>query len=144
MPSAPPPNLLPVSALALGVEAFVAVRAAMVGKFADLRAAFEFALDAPTRDTAFFVFAGLDPLLEALEKLRFKADELNWLESIGAIHSAARKRLAEARFGCDVHAAPEGSIVFPGEALITVEGPLWQAQLVGGLVKAALGEATFS
>jgi nicotinate phosphoribosyltransferase len=144
MPTAPPPSLLPTSALALGVDAFVGVRAAVAGKVADLRAAFEYTLAAPSRDTAFFVFAGLDPLLESLERFRPKADELNWLESIGALHAASRRRLAESRFGCDVHAPPEGTIVFPGEALITIEGPYWQGQLVRGLVEAALGESTLT
>ena len=37
---------------------------------------------------------------------------------------------------------PEGSVVFPGEAALTVEGPFWQAQLVGGLVQAAISDAT--
>ena len=62
--------------------------------------------------------------------------------SVGAIDGPTRRRLLEAKFACDVDAAPEGGVVFPGEAVLTVEGPFWQAQLVGGLVQAAISDAT--
>src|SRR5204863_6388885 len=42
----------------------------------------------------------------------------------------------------DIDAPPEGSLVFPGEPVVTVEGPLWQAQLVEGFVISALEDAT--
>ncbi len=143
MPALPPPPPLITSALGLGLEAFVAVRAAMQGGMADARAAFELTLDAPSRDWGFLVLAGLEPLVDALERFKARVDEADWLESIGAIDARTRKRLVEARFACDVDAAPEGSVVFPGEGVLTVEGPYWQAQLVGALILGAIAEATF-
>jgi nicotinate phosphoribosyltransferase len=138
----PPPPPLITSALGLGLEAFVAVRASVAAGIADARAAFELILSAPSADWGFLVLSGVEPLVDALERLRPRADELEWLESTGAIDGPTRRRLAEARFACDLDAAPEGSVVFPGEAVVTVEGPFWQAQLVGGLVQAAITDAT--
>ena len=137
-----PPSILPTSALGVGVEAYVAVRAATNAGIADARATFEYSLSAPSADVGFMLFAGLEPLLDALERFKPKTDELAWLESVGVLDSTTRRRLADIRFACDVDAAPEGSVVFGDEPVLTVEGPYWQAQLVGALVEAALGDAT--
>ncbi|HEY8038894.1 MAG TPA: hypothetical protein VIF15_03840 [Polyangiaceae bacterium] len=142
MPSSVPLPPLLTSALGLGLEAFVTVRASIAAGIADARAAFELTVAAPSPDWGFLVLAGVEPLVDALERLRTRVDELDWLESVGAIDAPTRRRLAEARFACDVDAAPEGSVVFPGEAVLTVEGPFWQAQLIGGLVQAAISDAT--
>jgi nicotinate phosphoribosyltransferase len=138
---APLPPLV-TSALGLGVEAFATVRAAVAGGIADARASFELTLAAPSADWGFLVLAGVEPLVDALERFRPRTDELDWLASVGVVDGPTRKRLLESRFACDVDAAPEGTVVFPGEAVLTVEGPFWQAQLVGGLVHAAVTDAT--
>lgn len=138
--SVPPPPLL-TSVLGLGLESFATVRAAIALGIADARAAFELTLH-PGEQHGFMVMAGVEPLVDSLERLRARVDELEWLESVGAIDGAARRKLAEARFLCDVDAVPEGSVVFPGEAVLVVEGPYWQAQLIGGLAQAAITDAT--
>jgi nicotinate phosphoribosyltransferase len=140
--SVPPPPPLVTSALALGLEAFVAVRAALAAGIADVRASFELTLASPSPDWGFAVLAGVEPLVDALERLRMKVDELDWLDSAGVLDAATRRRLADLRFACDVDVAPEGSVVFPGEAVLVVEGPFWQAQLVGGLARAAITDPT--
>jgi nicotinate phosphoribosyltransferase len=142
MPATPPPPPLTTSILGLGLDAFVSVRAAIAAGIADARAAFELTLGVPTPEWGFLVLAGIEPLVDALERLRPRVDELEWLESTGAIDAVTRRRLVESRFGCDLDAAPEGSVVFPGEAVIVVEGPYWQTQLVGGLLQAAITDAT--
>jgi len=141
MPTSVPPVPLLTSVLGLGVESFATVRAAIALGIADARAAFELTLH-PAEHHGFMVLAGVEPLVDALERLRARVDELDWLESVGAIDKPARRRLAETRFVCDVDAVAEGSIVFGGEAVLVVEGPYWQAQLVGGLALAALTDAT--
>jgi nicotinate phosphoribosyltransferase len=139
--SIPPPPLV-TSALGLSLDAYVGVRAAIAAGIADARAAFELTLAAPSPEWGFLVVAGVEPLVDALERLRPRVDELDWLAAVAAIDAPTRRKLAEGRFSCDVDAAPEGSVVFPGEAIVTLEGPYWQAQLVGGLVEAAITEAT--
>jgi nicotinate phosphoribosyltransferase len=142
MPTQAPLPPLVTSALGLGLEAFVMVRAAVAAGIADARASFELTVAPSADDWGFLVLAGVEPLIDALERLRPRADELDWLVSIGVLDTATRRRMLDARFACDVDTAPEGSVVFSGEAFLTVEGPFWQAQLVGGLVQAALTEAT--
>ena len=139
--SIPPPPLV-TSALGLGLDAYVTVRASIAAGVADSRAAFELTLTAPSPDWGFLVLAGLEPLIDGLERLRARVDDLDWLESVGAIDLATRRRVAESRFACNVDAVPEGSLVFSGEPVLTVEGPYWQAQLVGGLVESAIHDAT--
>ncbi len=114
MPTSVPPPPLVTSALGLGVAAFASIRAAVVEGTADARAAFEVVFPPAPADWGFLVLAGLEPLLDALERFKVRADELDWLASVGVVDTAIRRRLAEARFGCDVDAVPEGSVVFPG------------------------------
>lgn len=143
MPAAPPPYL-PTSALALELDGFVAVTAANRAGFADARSTFECTLPYAGPDVGFFVLAGIDPLLDAIERLKLKSDELAWLESIGAIDDATKKRLGEMRFSCDVDAAAEGSVVFPGMPVVSIEGPFWQAQIVSAVVRAAISAHTLA
>ena len=142
MSVAPPP--LSPSVLSLDLDAFVTVAAAIHQGHAEARATFECSFEAPSPNLGFMVLAGLEPLLDTLERFRPKPDEIEWLASEGAIDEAARQLLHDSRFGCDIDAAPEGSVVFSGEPVLTVEGPFWQAQLVGGLVTRALTQATLA
>lgn len=128
--------------LSLDLDAFLTIRAAVDGGYADARATFECALESPSPNHGFLILAGLEPLLDALERFRPKPEEVEWLDSIGALDAETRRRLLEMRFVGDVDAAPEGSVVFAGEPVFIVEGPFWQAQLIGGLVTRALTQAT--
>ncbi len=92
----------------------------------------------------FLLFAGLEALVDALERLKLKPDELAWLHAAGAIDDDLRRRLSEMRFSCDVDAALDGSVIFGGEPVVVVEGPYWQTQLVGGIVKSALVDTTLA
>ena len=143
MGSAAPPPILPTSALGLDIGAFAAIRAAEQAGIADRRATFELAFEGDDRE-GFLLLAGLEALVDALERLKVKPDELAWLQAAGVLDDDLRRRLTEMRFACDVDAAPDGSVVFGGEPVLVVEGPYWQAQLVGGIVKSALIDATLA
>ncbi len=84
----------------------------------------------------FTVAAGLSYVVDFLEHLRFDAEDLAYL---GSLRDSAGKPLfepaflaylGELRFGCDVDAVPEGTVVFPHEPLVRVRGPLLESQLV--------------
>lgn len=76
------------------------------------------------------VFAGLEPALEYLEELRFLPAELEYLRSLGLFKPRFLDFLCDFRFTGTVIAPPEGTVVFANEPLLTVEGPLAEAQFV--------------
>jgi nicotinate phosphoribosyltransferase len=79
----------------------------------------------PKRD--FLVAAGLEQALDFIEDLRFGDEELDWIRGCGHFKPAFADQLAKLRFTGDVHALPEGTILFPNEPLLRVTAPLPQA-----------------
>ncbi len=82
------------------------------------------------------VACGLAQFIEYLEGLRFREDDLNYLQAMkGAdgrplFSEEFLDYLKELRLQITVHAVPEGTVVFPYEPLVRVIGPLLQCQLV--------------
>lgn len=76
------------------------------------------------------VFAGLEPALECLEQLSFTPEELSYLRSLQLFKPDFLDYLQAFRFRGRVIAPPEGTVVFANEPLLTVSGPLAEAQLV--------------
>ena len=76
------------------------------------------------------VFAGIAQLIEYIQDLRFEPEDLTYLRSLNLFDEGFLASLRDFSFQCDIQAVPEGTIVFPGEPLIRVSGPLVQAQLV--------------
>ena len=76
------------------------------------------------------VWAGLEPMLETLESLRFSEDDLAYLGTLRQFRPEFLAALRDWRFTGRIEAFAEGDIVFPHEPLLTVTGPLWEAQLV--------------
>jgi nicotinate phosphoribosyltransferase len=82
----------------------------------------------------FSVFAGLEPLLSALEGFRFSGDDLAWLATQKTFDPAFLHYLEDFRFSGDIYSVPEGEIVFPQEPLLRIHGGLIEAQIIEGLV----------
>lgn len=84
----------------------------------------------------FAVAAGLAPAVDHLAGLRFGSEDVSYLSGLqGAdgrplFDDGFLDYLLDLRFGCDVAAVPEGTVVFPGEPLLRVSGPLLTCQLV--------------
>jgi nicotinate phosphoribosyltransferase len=78
----------------------------------------------------FIMAAGLDDVLDYLERLHFTDDELAWLQTRAEFSDAFLAMLQGFRFTGEVYAVPEGTVVFPHEPLIQVVAPLPEAQLV--------------
>jgi len=81
-------------------------------------------------ERGFLLAAGLEPALEFLEGLRFSAAELEWLAGLKRFRPDFLAWLGELRFTGDVHAVPEGTVVFQDEPWLRVVAPLPQAQFV--------------
>lgn len=80
--------------------------------------------------------AGLATAIAWLSHFRFDPDDLTYLGTlVGAdghplFEPAFLEHLAALRFACDVDAVPEGTVVFPNQPLVRVQGPLIQCQLL--------------
>jgi len=77
----------------------------------------------------YLVAGGLDAALSHLEALSFTADDLAYLDELELFSPATLQRLARLRFSGSVRAVPEGTVVFAGEPLLEVTGPVIEAQL---------------
>ena len=76
------------------------------------------------------VMAGLEQLIEYLKNLEFTDEDIEYLRSKKIFNEEFLKYLSEFRFTCDVWAVPEVTPIFPGEPIITVRGPVMQAQFI--------------
>jgi nicotinate phosphoribosyltransferase len=77
----------------------------------------------------FLVAAGVEDCLDWLEQFSFTAEDLEYLATIG-FEPAAVDAFRAMRFTGDVWAVPEGTVVFAGEPILEVTGPIAEAQLV--------------
>lgn len=83
----------------------------------------------------FTLAAGLADAAGWLEQLRFQSDDLAYLASLRDAKGAPLfddgflTFLGNFEFGCDVDAVPEGTVVFPHEPLVRVQGPILHAQI---------------
>ncbi|MBR0190071.1 MAG: nicotinate phosphoribosyltransferase [Clostridia bacterium] len=76
------------------------------------------------------VACGLEQTVDYILNLRFGKEEIAYLKSLGIFDDDFLEYLKGFKFTGDVYAVPEGTIVFPGEPILTVKAPIMQAQLV--------------
>lgn len=80
------------------------------------------------------IFAGLEQVIEYLKGLEFTDEDIEYLRKKKLFNEEFLEYLKNFEFKCDVWAVPEGSIVFPHEPLITVRGPVMQAQFIETMI----------
>lgn len=84
----------------------------------------------------FTLACGLAYAIDWLRNVRFHEDDLAYLGALAGLDGQPLFEhgfldlLRQWEFACDVDAIPEGTVVFPHEPLLRVQGPIWQAQLV--------------
>jgi nicotinate phosphoribosyltransferase len=78
----------------------------------------------------FAITAGLEQLVHCLQTLKFEEEDINFLRNKKIFSEEFLAYMRTFKFECDVWAIPEGTPVFPGEPLITIRGPVIQAQFV--------------
>jgi len=78
----------------------------------------------------FAIMAGLEQVIEYLSDLHFTDEDIAYLRGKGVFSEDFLAYLKDFQFKCDVWAIPEGTPIFPGEPLMTVRGPLLQAQFI--------------
>ena len=78
----------------------------------------------------FAVVAGLEQIVEYINDLHFDEDDIAYLRSKKCFSEDFLQYLANFKFTGDIWAIPEGTVVFPGEPLLTVRATAIQAQFV--------------
>lgn len=76
------------------------------------------------------VAAGLEQIVNYINELHFDDDDIEYLRSKGCFDEDFLEYLRKFRFTGDMWAVPEGTVVFPGEPLITVRAPAIEAQFI--------------
>ena len=91
-------------------------------------------------DGGFTVLCGLHPLIEFLDDFHFDESDIRYLSSLEGDNQQelfAREfleHLRSLRFVCDIDAIPEGTVVFPHEPLVRVQGPIVQCQFLESFI----------
>lgn len=84
----------------------------------------------------FSIACGLGYVVDLLSTLRFEAEDVAYLAGLRGTDEAPLfdkdflSYLQSIRFSCHVDAIPEGTVVFPHEPLVRVQGPIIQCQLL--------------
>ena len=78
----------------------------------------------------FAIMAGIQQVCDYLENLRFDEEDIEYLAEKKMFDEKFLDYLRNFKFSCDVWAVPEGTPIFPHEPIITVRGPVMQAQFV--------------
>lgn len=81
-------------------------------------------------DGGFAIMAGVQQLVDYLNQLVFTPEDIAYLRSTGIFNDEFLDYLSDFKFCCDIWAIPEGTPIFPGEPIVTVRGPVIQAQLI--------------
>jgi nicotinate phosphoribosyltransferase len=89
----------------------------------------------------FAIFAGLEQVIEYIENLEFTEEDAAFLRSKGFPENFVEKMM-NFEFNCDIWAIPEGTPVFPGEPLMTIRGPVMQAQFLETMILLLINHQT--
>jgi nicotinate phosphoribosyltransferase len=115
---------------------------------ADRRAVFTLSFRSLPFGGGYAVAAGLDDALAILESYRFAPEDLDHLATLTGTTGVPLfgpdflELLRDMVLECDVDAIPEGTVVFGGEPLVRISGPLVQAQIVESMLLTIIGFQT--
>ena len=76
------------------------------------------------------IACGLEQAVDYILNLKFGKEEIDYLASLNIFSKEFLDYLKDFKFTGDVYAVPEGTVVFPGEPILTVKAPIMQAQLI--------------
>lgn len=82
----------------------------------------------------FAIMAGVEQLIEYLKGLKFEESDIEYLRSRNLFSEEFLQYLKDFKFTCDVWAIPEGTPIFPNEPVITVRGPVIEAQFIETMI----------
>ena len=78
----------------------------------------------------FVIAAGLESIVNYIKNLKFTDEDVEYFKNLNMFSDKFIDYIKNFKFECDVWAVPEGTPVFPGEPIISVRGPIGQAQIL--------------
>lgn len=97
------------------------------------RASFDYFFRNIPFNGGYVVFAGLGELLDNLAELKFSSDDIDYLHSL-KLNDSFLDYLKTFSFKGNIDTVEEGTIIFPVEPVLTVEGNLAEVQLIETLL----------
>lgn len=88
------------------------------------------------------IMSGVQQLIDYLSNLKFTEEDIEYLKGKNIFSEEFLNYLKDFKFECDVWAIPEGNPVFPGEPLVTVKGPVIQAQFIETMILLTINHQT--
>ena len=76
------------------------------------------------------IFAGLNDVIDFIKNLHFTEDDIEYFRETENFSEEFLDYLANFKFTGDVWAFPEGSVMFPGEPIITVKAPIIECSII--------------
>lgn len=80
------------------------------------------------------IMAGLEQVIEYIEGLKFDKDDIDYLRGLSIFDERFLSYLENFKFTGSVYAIPEGTLIFPGEPIITIKAPVKEAQLLETMI----------
>lgn len=76
------------------------------------------------------IFAGLNDIISYIKNLHFTDEDIEYFKSQGNFSEGFLEYLRNFKFTGDVYAFPEGSVMFPGEPIVTVKAPIIECSII--------------
>lgn len=82
----------------------------------------------------YLIFNGLNQFVESMNHFKFSEEHLDYLRQIGMDDEGFLDYLRNLKLELDIWSVEDGTVVFHNEPLVTVRGPIIQAQLIETLL----------
>lgn len=76
------------------------------------------------------IVSGIEEVVEYIKELKFTESDLEYLSSLNLFEEDFIEFLRGFKFTGDIYAVKDGTVMFPGEPILIVKAPLYQAQLI--------------
>ena len=96
----------------------------------DTEVAFDLFFRKVPNDGGYAIMAGLEQMIEYISNLHFSKEDVEYLRRKGIFSEEFLEYLLNFSFSCSVWAIPEGTPIFPMEPVVSVRGPVIEAQLM--------------
>lgn len=90
----------------------------------------------------FAIMAGLAQVIDYLTNLKFSEKDIEFLKNKNLFSEDFLDYLRTFELTCDIHAIEEGTPIFPHEPILTVRGPIIQAQLIETVILLTINHQT--